>query len=208
MATAGDVITLVKTMNAMDMEELGTDAQQTDKLIIFLNRALKELAHLAYRTKVSDVLNIETDGYKTFQRGSVDITDLYAPLRILDPTGRDTNKRTSYAAPTGWWRESDAQQIHCKGMSGNHTLVYVAYPTAVTTTSSPLDFPEAGMMALAFWVIGIAKESRNAYEESNAMYARARERLKVLVLANEAARGVSSGGYVPSINDVDRAFKF
>lgn len=208
MATAGDVITLAKTMNAMDNEELGTDSQQTDKYIIFLNRALKELAHIAYRTRQSDVLNITSDGYKTFQKDSTDINDLYAPLRILDPTGKDTVKRTSYAAPTGWWRESDGQQIHVKSMSGNHTLIYVGYPLTVTDSNSPLDFPEAGVMGLTFWVIGIAKESRNAFEESSAMYARARERLKITVLANEAARGVSSGGFVPSINDVDRAFKF
>lgn len=207
MASAGDVITLVKSMNAMDGEELGTDSQQTDKYIIFLNRALKELAHLAYRTRQSDVLNITSDGYKTFQKDSADIADMYAPLRILGPSGSDTAKRTSYAAPIGWWRESDGQQIHVKQMSGNHTLIYIGYPLAVTDANSPLDFPEAGVMALAFWVIGIAKEARNAFEESNAMYQRARERLKIVVIANEAARGTSSGGFVPSIADVDRAFK-
>lgn len=208
MATAGDIITLVKTMNAMDNEELGTDSQQTDKYLIFLNRALKELAHLAYRTRESDVLNITTNGYQTFYKDSVEITDMYAPLRILGPNGSDVVKRTSYAAPTGWYRESDGQQIHTKQMTGNHTLIYIGYPLPVTDTNSPLDFPDAGVMALAFWVIGIAKESRNAFDESNAMYQRARERLKITVLANEAARGVSSGGFVPSINDVDRAFKF
>lgn len=209
MATAGDVITLVKNMNAMDNEELGTDSQQTSKYIIFINRALKELAHLAYRTRQSGALNITGDGFQTFKTESgVDITDMYAPLRILSPSGMDTVRRTSFAAPTGWWRESDGQPIHTKQLTGNHTLIYVGYPLSVTDTNSPLDFPEAGVMGLAFWVIGIAKEARNAFEESAAMYQRARDRFKIIVQANIAARGTSSGGFVPSINDVDTAFKF
>lgn len=208
MAVAGDVITLAKTMNAMDGEELGTDSQQTDKYLIFLNRALKELAHLAYRTTQSGVLNITSDGFQTFKtEGGSDITDMYAPLRILSPTGQDTVKRTSYAAPQGWWRESDGQPIHTKSMTGNHTLIYVRYPNAVTDTNSPVDFPEAGIMSLVFWIIGIAKESRNAFDESQVMYQRARERLKITVLANTAGRGTSSGGFVPSVADVDAHFK-
>jgi len=208
MATAGDVITLAKTMNAMDNEELGNDTQQTQSYLLFINRALKELAHLAYRTRVSDPLTITEDGFQTFKRNNTDITDMYSPLRILDSNGRLVNKRSSFDIGTGWWRESDAQAIHTKGLSGDYTLHYVGYPAAVTETNSVLDFPEAGIMGLTFWVIGIAKESRNAFDESEAMYARARERFKVLVLANQAARGVTPSGYVPSIEDVDRGFKF
>ncbi len=208
MATAGDVITMAKSMNAMDNEEVGsTDAAQTANYVIFINRALKELVHLAYRTRISDTLNITTDGDQTFKKDSANITDLYSPLRIiLDSTGRPVNKRTAYDAPAGWWRESDNQSINTKSMTGNHKLHYVGYPLPVTDSNSTLDFPDAGLMALTFWVIGIAKESRNAYEESRAMYKRANERLKILVLANEAARGYSSSGYVPAVNDVDRIF--
>lgn len=208
MSTAGDVITLVQQMCANDIQEIGEGTAQQTYLITVINRATKELAHLAYRTKISDVLNITTDGYQSFLTGAVAITDLYSPLRILDPNGTETVKRTSYSAPKGWWRESDAAQIHTKSMTGNHTLHYVSYPKAAADTNSALDFPEAGFMGLAFWCCGIVKESRNAYDESNAMYSRAKERLKVLVLANIAARGTSSGGYVPSTNDVDSSFKF
>lgn len=208
MSTAGDVITLAKIMNAMDNEEIGTSsAAQDAAYIIFLNRALKELAHLAYRSRVSDSLNLTTDGYKTFQKDSADITDLYSPLRIMnDTTNKPISKRTAWDAPTGWWRESDSQSIHTKSMTGLHTLHYIGYPTAVVNNDSPLDFPDAGMMGLAFWVIGIAKESRNAFADSNAMYKRAQERLKILALANEAARGYSTNGYVPAVDDVGRVF--
>ena len=208
MSTAGDVITMVKIMNAMDGEEVGsTDAAQTSSYIIFINRALKELAHLAYRTRISDTLNIITYGDQTFKKNSTDIDDLYSPLRIIsDTTNKPILKRTAFDAPLGWWRESDAQSINTKGMTGNHKLHYVGYPTAVVDSNSVLDFPEAGVMGLIFWVIGIAKEARNAFADSNAMYQRAQERLKILTLSNEAARGYSTSGYVPAVDDVNRVF--
>lgn len=209
MSTAGDVVTLIRTMGAMELEELGTTTEtQNNALIVFINAALKELVHLAYRARVSDVLNITADGYQTFKRNSTDIADLYSPLRILDSTGRPILKRTAFDAPTGWWREADSQPLHTKNVTGNHTLHYIAYPTPCTDTNSTLDFPDAGLMGLAFWVCGLVKESRDAYEESQAMYNKANNRLKVLALANEAGRGTSSSGYVPSLNDIDRAFKY
>lgn len=208
MATAGDVMTMVQQMCAMDIAEIGNDAAgQQAFLVTVINRATKELAHLAYRTKVSDPLNIVADGYQTFQVNGAPITDLYGPLRILNPSGTETVKRSSYSGPQGWWRESDAAQIHTKGLSGNHTLHYVAYPANVSNSVSALDFPEAGLMGLVFWCSGIVKESRNAYDEAAAMYSKGKERLKILVLSNIAARGTSSGGYVPSTNDVDTSFK-
>lgn len=209
MSTAGDVMTLVQQICAMDIAEIGNDsAGQQAFLVTVINRATKELAHLAYRTKVSDALNITLDGYQTFLASATAITDMYSPMRILDPSGNETVRRTSYSAPKGWWKESDAAQIHTKGLIGSHTLHYVAYPAAVSSSTSPLDFPEAGVMGLVFWCSGIVKESRNAYDEAGSMYLKGKERLKVLVLANVAARGYSSGGYVPSVNEVDTSFKF
>jgi hypothetical protein len=204
-ATAGDVMTLVQQMRANDIADIGDDSiAQQNYLVTVINRALKELAHIAYRTKVSDSLDITVDGYQTFMASSSPITDLYSPLRILDASGNEVNRRSSFSATKGWWRESDAAQIHTKGISGVHTLHYVAYPASVSGTGSTLDFPESGLMALAFWVCGIVLESRNAWEEANAMYARAQQRFSIPVLANEAARGYSSGGYVPSFDHAKR----
>lgn len=206
MATAGDIMTLVQQMRANDIQEIGTDSTaQQAYLVTVINAALKELVHIAYRTRVSDALAISSDGYKTFQYSSADITDLYSPLRILDSNNRAVAKRTSWEAPTGWWRESDGQQIHMKGLTaGNYTLHYVRYPTPVVNSGTTLDFPDAGIMALTFWCSGIVLESRNAYDEAQAMYNRAKERFGIPVLASEAARGYSSGGYVPSFDFVKK----
>lgn len=207
MTTADDVIFLVKKIAASDIKELGSDTTQNTYLLKYITRALKELAHIAYRDKVSDVLNITTDGYQTFLTGASPITDMYSPLRILDPNGRDTVKRTSYAAPTGWWRESGSSQIHTKGFSGNYTLHYIAYPADVTAVGNEVQFPDSGIMGLVFWTCGIVKESANGYEEANQMYQRAKERLRLSIAANDYGRGKSSGGWVPSLNDVDIIFK-
>jgi hypothetical protein len=200
MATAGDVMTLVQQMRANDIAEIGDDSTaQQAYLVTVINAALKELAHIAYRTRISDALAISADGDVTFKYSSSAITDLYSPLRILDGNSKALAKRTSYEAPTGWWRESDSTAFNIKGVtSGSYRLHYVRYPSPVTGSGSTLDFPEAGIMTLAFWCSGIVLESRNAYDEANAMYARAEKRFGIPVLANEAARGYSSGGYVPS----------
>lgn len=201
--TAGDLIVSIKQMRAMDMEELGADENQTTALLGYISQAMTYLAHVAYITRDSDVLTIAADGYQTFMRSTVAITDLYSPLRILDSTGFEAKKRTSYTESRGWYRESNNAMIHTKQLTGAHTLQYVAYPAAVTQTADIPEFPEAADWGLKFWVCALVLESRNAYAESEAMYAKAKQHLKVAVLANTAARGYGSVGYVPSPNDVD-----
>lgn len=206
--TADDLFFLVKKMAASDIKELGsTDALQNTYLFKYATRALKELAHVAYRTRISDALNIASDGDQTFLQGTQPITNLYAPLRILNASGTSVQKRTAYEAPQGWWKESSGNTVNTKGMMGSHTLHYVYYPADVTATADVVDFPDAGMMGLAFWVCGIIKESANGYEEADIMYKRGRDRLKVAVQSNIDGRGVSSGGWVPSIATIDTVFK-
>lgn len=205
--TASDVINLVKTMGVMDIEEIGSStAVQDANLITYLNIALKELAHIAYVVRVSDALTIIADGYQTFLRSTAAITDMYSPLRILSSTGTETDKRTAYSAPVGWWRESANTAIHTKGLTGANTLQYVAYPATVVSTSSPVEFPDVGIVGLAYWMLAAIKESRNAMEESQDLQAKARARFKRIVLANQAARGFTSVGYVPNTEDIDNNF--
>lgn len=206
--TADDLFFIVKKMAASDVKQLGTtDAAQNTYLFKYASRALKELAHVAYRTKISDALNIVADGNQTFLYNAIAIADLYAPLRILNSTGSPIAKRTSYNLGPGWWKESSGNTVNTMGMTGNHTLHYVYYPADVTATGDTVDFPDSGMMGLAFWVCGIIKESANGYEESNVMYQRARDRLKIAVQANIDGRGVSTGGWVPSLNTIETVFK-
>jgi hypothetical protein len=202
MTTADDVIFMVKKMAASDIRELGnSDSQQNTYLLAYITRALKELAHIAYISKESDVLNITQDGYQTFLQDGNPV-DMYAPLRILDQNGRPVEKRTAFDGPKGWWRESASTKIHTKGMNGNYTLHYIAYPKSVQSTTDMVEFPDAGIMGLVFWTCGIIKESANGYQEAQVMYDRAKERLKVAIAANDYGRGKSTGGWVPSLNDV------
>lgn len=203
MATkAKDLIFIIKRMGIMDIRELGNSDQQQDTYLLeYLNRALKELAHIAYVAKETDVLDIIADGYQTFTLNGQPI-DMYAPLRLLNANGSPVQKRTAFEAPVGWWRESSQNQIHTRGITGNHVLHYIAYPKTLTNVNDDVEFPDAGMMGLVFWTLGIIKESTNAYDESRAMYDRAKERLRVAIAANDFGRGKSTGGWVPSLNDV------
>lgn len=206
---ASELATIIKKIAVSDVAELGnSDSAQNTYIYDYLSRALRELAAIAFVTRVSDALNITADGYQTFLRSSVAIDDLYEPLRILNSSGTETARRVSYSAPTGWFRESHNSSIHTKNMTGNHTLHYKAYPAKVTADGSTVEFPDSGFMGLCFWTAAMIKESRpGAMDESKALYDRARERLKIVVLANEDARGRSSGGAVPSPNIVDTYFR-
>lgn len=207
--TADKVITPVKQYVASFLEELGStsDAQNT-YLFNYISLTLWKLAHIAYQPKYSDVLNITADGYQTFKLSAVDITDFYAPLRILNASGQEVQWRTSYSAPTGWYKESASVRIHTKNLTGNHTLHYLDYPAEVTATTSVIDFPKAGLMGLIYYVsAGVLESLPNAKELSDHFYRLAEKDLKIAVLANTDARGKSSGGFVPSPFTVDQFFK-
>lgn len=202
MTTAGDVIFLVKKMAVSDIRELGlSESQQNTYLLAYITRALKELAHVAYITAESDVLTISSDGYQQFMKNGQPV-DMYSPLRLMDNSGKPVEKRTAFDAPRGWWRESASSLIHTKGLSGDYVLHYITYPKSVQSENDVVEFPDAGIMGLVFWVCGIVKESANGYQEAQVMYDRAKERLRIAIAANDYGRGKSSGGWVPSLNDV------
>ncbi|AHV96155.1 hypothetical protein [Paenibacillus sabinae] len=209
MVTTGDLLPTIKKLTASFVEEIGSnDTDQNFYLFQYINHALRKLASVAYNQKDSDLLAISGDGYVTFKKSGQDITNMYAPLRILDPNWRDVQKRVSFADTRGWWRESYNTQIHIKGIaltanplpSGNYTLQYIAYPAAVSSESSLVEFPDAGTMGLCYYCSALIVESLdNAKDLAAHYYSLADSHLEVATQANIEGRGTSSGGYVPSL---------
>lgn len=217
MITAGDMLLTIKKISASYLEEIGsTDGDQEVYIFEFLNNALRKLANIAYVMKISDVKALSADGFVTFQSSAQNITNMYAPLRILDPNGREIAKRTSFVDTKGWWRESANTQIDVKGFSltsqplaaGNYTLHYLAYPAAIASTSSPVEFPDAGTMGLCYYTAALIVEAFADSDKNiaNHFYQKAKGHLRIAVKANLDGRGHSSSGFVPSMNDIETVF--
>lgn len=207
--TADDLIPTIKQITVSFLEEIGsTGSQQNQFIFIYLNQALRKLANIAYVMKISDPLTISGNGDVTFQLNSQPITNMYAPLRIMDSNGKETAKRTAYAdTKAGWWRESSNTALNVKGLTGSYTLHYIAYPAQLAQTTSVIEFPDAGSMGLAYYTAAMIVESLpNAKDLVAHYYSLAQQHLKIAVQATIDARGHSSGGYVPSLNTVDTAF--
>ncbi|OMD69190.1 hypothetical protein BSK48_17085 [Paenibacillus odorifer] len=211
MLTAGDLVPTIKKLAESFLEEIGDeDNVQNSFIFQYLNQGLRRLVHLAYQQKDSDALYISSDGLQIFTVGGAPITNMYSPLRILDPQGRDMQKRVSYADTRGWWREATNTNITIKGYAlatnplpqGEHILQYLAYPSTVSSLQSRVEFPDAGSMGLCYYVAGLILESRpTAKDLVNHYYGLADGYWDIVLLANTAGRGVSSGGMVPSQAD-------
>lgn len=217
MITAGNLLLTIKKISASYLEEIGaTDGDQEVYIFEYINNALRKLAKIAYVMKISDAKSLSADGFVTFQQSSQDIANMYAPLRILDPNGREMTRRTSFTDSKGWWRESSNTQISVKGFSlasqplasGNYTLHYLAYPATIASSSSVVEFPDAGTMGLCYYTAALIAESfaDDGKGIVNHFYAKAKGHLRIAVQANIDGRGHSSGGVVPSLNDIDTAF--
>lgn len=217
MVTTDDLLPTIKKLAASYLEEVGsTDTDQNFYIFQFLTNALRKLANIAYVMKISDTKFIEDDDFVTFQKSSEDITNMYAPLRILDPNGRELTKRTSFVDSKGWWRESANTQIDIKGFTlasqplsaGNYTLHYLAYPATISSSSSPVEFPDAGTMGLCYYTAALIVEAfaDDGKTIANHFYQKAKGHLRIAVKANIDGRGHSSSGFIPSMNDVDFAF--
>lgn len=200
--TALDLANTISKMQVMNIAELGSTSSQINSYIYtYLSLAMQKWARLAYQVKVSDVLNITTDGYQTFKVNLSDVADLYEPLRVLDSTGKEIRKRVSFSDPTaGWLLESANTQIHTKGMTGNFTLHYIKYPDWISSDTQVPEWPPAGYMALIYETCGMILESKGFIDESNNMYAIASRHMNTIVMANTSAR---NQGMPPSMNDVN-----
>lgn len=216
MLTVNDLLPTIRGMVRSFIEEIGSNqAEQDLNIRIYLNNGLRKLVHLAYIVKHSDPLTLNADGDAVFQRSSQTITNMYAPLRILDPSGREIDKRTSFVGTKGWWRESAYTPLNIRGFGlssqplpvGQYTLHYLAYPEQVALNSSVVEFPQAGSMGLCYYVAALIMESLPGDKDLVAHYmAVSQQHLRIVAQANIDARGHGSGGFVPSLNTVDTVF--
>lgn len=215
---AEDLIPTIKKLAVSFLEEIGaTDKDQDFYIYMYLNNALRKLANIAYIMKESDLISLSADGYATFLSSSQPITNMYAPLRILDPSGRETAKRTSFVDVKGWWRESANTQIHMKGFAlpsqplaaGNYVMHYLAYPSKIASGNSVIEFPDAGAMGLSYFVAAMIGESFVDGDKSivDHYYRLADAEISIATQANIDGRGHSSGGFVPSQSTTDSVFR-
>lgn len=194
MRTAGELAEIIKQEVKMDIAELGSsESVQNGYIFAFMSLALQEWARLAYLVTVSDPLMISGDGYVVFQKSSQPIQDLYEPLRLMKSNGYPEKQRVNFAGDQGWFRESSNSEIHVRNISGEYTLYYLRRPAWIDSESDVPEWPASGYLALIFKVCGMIKESKNYYEEAEAMYARAERHLPAVVMANLSAIGTTDG---------------
>jgi hypothetical protein len=206
---AGQILTVVRTVNKMDIDYLGSDTvTQNQMLFQFMNVALWNLVRLCYNTETSDVVTVTADGHVQFTKGNTAISNLYEPLRMLKITNgveSEVPKRYSDTAPVGWYCEGPNQPIDLRGVTGEVKLKYIRYPRQVTQESDPVEIPESGYKALIMEISSLVKSVKNFYEEANAMAANAKAGYPVIAQAAMSARGPSAVGHPPDLDDAKRA---
>lgn len=196
---SGQLATIIKKLGENDIEDLGADDDSKNTFIFYyLNIAMWKLARLAYNVANSDAKNLTTDGYVTFQRNGADIADLFEPLMIFDPNGRQVMKRSADDAPIGWWREAQNMEVHIKGFSaagaqklpaGNYQLKYIKYPKQVTLPDDAVEFPPSGYDSLIKEVLALIKYSKNSYAGAQYMETGAKTSYGAAAQGAQMARG-------------------
>lgn len=188
-----DILPTIRSLAQMELGDIGdNEGEQNDMIFRLTNVVLRKRARQAYVVEMSPPLEILTSGYQSFVT-----TNMYEPLDIYNASGRKAKKRSSWDAPIGWWRSSEYQGIHTKGMTGSHTLHYLRYPSAVTSDTSLVEFPMAGQMDLIMDVVQMIKLVKNYYSESDAIKARATG--TAAIKASIAAKGTYNSP--PSLED-------
>lgn len=207
---AGQLAAIIQDLAQFDKEDLGPDDDsQKSKIYTFMNIAMMKLAKIANQVVYSDAKTLNADGFVTFQRGGVDISDMFEPMLVKGPNGKPIQKRTSEDAPTGWWRESDNLQIHIQGFTvtpqgltaGSYTLKYIKYPSLVTIDSSAVEFPPSGYDALIKEVLSLIKYSKNSFGQAQYLDVAAKTGYNQVVQGSMSARGTGSTGQPPGLND-------
>jgi ABC-type uncharacterized transport system permease subunit len=201
---AGQLAAIITQLSEMDVEDLGTNPNTF--IYTYMNIAMMKLARVAYQVKFSDALQISSNGPVTFQTAGVDISDLYEPQSIYTSTDSEIAKRTSYAAPVGWWREAENQPIHVRGLpSGLYTLKYIKYPARVSIETDPVEFPPSGYDALIKEVVSLIKYSKNSYSGAEFAKAQANASMGMATQGSISARGTMGGGQPPGPVDTSTA---
>lgn len=202
---AGQILTVVRTINKMDVDYLGPDpTTQNQTLFQFMNVALWNLVRLCYNTETSDVLSISADGTANFMKNTQPITNMFEPLRMLASDGSEAPQRFTDSYPVGWYCEGPGQPIDVRGLTGQYLVKYIRYPRQVTQEADPVDCPEAGYKPLIMEISTLVKSVKNFYAEAQAMEGIARTGYDEIVQAAVSARGPSPGGNPPSFNDASR----
>lgn len=207
---AGQLSSIIKQICQNDILDLGNDTAQDSFIFLYLNLALTELARLAFLVTYSDPLAVTTAGWYDFQKSSASITTtLYEPQAIFPyPESGSTSfiKRTAYEAPTGWWRESQDQGVHLKGLTaGNYTLKYLRYPKQITLAADIVEFPSSGNATLCKTVAGMIKLSKNSYAGQQALDASAKQSMSVAAQGSISAKGTGSTGQPLGALDISAA---
>lgn len=187
----------------MNIAHLGNADDQDTYIRYYMTLAMWKYVGLIYKKRVSDALVVSSDGYVMFKVDNAEIEDFYAPIRIFvgSENGKALMKRTSFEAPQGWFIESASDQIHIKG-AGTYILSYRAYPAKATSRTQVLEWPAASYDLLMFETIGKIKESLNDLEGAAQAYTTADKLIPILVKANMDNSQSSTGGVVPSQNEV------
>lgn len=201
--TVGELTSQIKRESKMNIAHLGNDNEQNTFIWYYLTLAMWKYVGLIYKKRVSDPLVVASDGYVTFKVDDADIEDFYAPIRIYvgSENGKALVKRTSFEAQQGWFIESANDRMHIKG-AGTYVLSYRAYPAKATSASQVLEWPAASYDLLMFETIGKIKESLNDLEGAAQAYTTADKLIPILVKANLDNSQSSTGGAVPSQNEV------
>lgn len=203
---AGQILSVVRTVNKMDIDYLGSDStSQNQTLLQFMNVALWNLARLCYNTETSDPLEITADGTADFQKNAAPITNMFEPLRLLNADGSEAPQRYLDTSSVGWYCEGPGRQIDVRGMTGQCRMKYIRYPRQVTQESDPVDCPESGYKPLIMEISALVKSVKNFYQEAQAMEGTAKTGYDEIAQAAISARGPSPGGNPPSFNDSTRA---
>ena len=197
-----DITEIIKKNARMDLALLGANESDQNRYIWhYMTMALWKYAGLVFYKRTSDPLVVTENGPVTFQIEGADITDMYAPMYILDANGRKFNRRTSYDdTANGWYREGINDPFDIRG-AGTYRLVYRAYHPPITSEDQELYWPPTSYHLLIYETIGKIKQSKNDDAGAAAAFAIADKEIPILVKTNVDAFG-TTGGPVPSQNEV------
>lgn len=200
--TVGELNSQIKKEAKMDIAQLGNPSDQNTFIWYYMTGALWKYAGILYKKKTSDPLVVAADGYVTFKYQTVDIDDMYAPIRILvgSESGKALLKRSSFDSSTGWIKESANDLIHIKG-AGTYVLQYHAYPAKITADTQALDIPSAAYDLIKFETIGRIKESLNDTDGAALAFNSAKTLIPVVIKANLDSSMATTGGIIPSLSD-------
>lgn len=192
--TVGEITSQIKKESKMNIAHLGTDADQNTYIWYYLTMAMWKFVDIVFLKKTSDPLVVAANGYVDFLT-----EDFYAPIRIYVGSieGKSLRKRTSFEDTDGWFKETSNDPFHIKG-AGTYVLQYRAYPAKATIATQVLEWPSASYDLLMFETIGKIKESLNDLEGAAAAYNIADKLIPILIQANMANSGATTGGIVPS----------